>query len=111
MDDDIERARSRFHRGVIAGVTAVCEDLVGAAQQLAPVDEGTLRGSGDVDIAVTDDAVIGTVSFNTIYAARQHEELDWRHPKGGQAKYLEGPLLDRLPRYEAIIAASARKAM
>lgn len=31
------------------------------------------------------------ISFNTPYAIRQHEELDYDHPRGGKAKYLEDP--------------------
>ena len=31
------------------------------------------------------------ISFNTPYARRQHEELDYDHPRGGKAKYLEDP--------------------
>ena len=31
------------------------------------------------------------ISFNTPYARRQHEELDYEHPRGGKAKYLEDP--------------------
>ena len=31
------------------------------------------------------------ISYNTPYARRQHEELDWEHPLGGKAKYLEDP--------------------
>jgi hypothetical protein len=31
------------------------------------------------------------ISFNTPYAKRQHEELGYNHPLGGNAKFLEGP--------------------
>jgi hypothetical protein len=31
------------------------------------------------------------ISFNTPYARRQHEELGYNHPLGGNAKFLEGP--------------------
>ena len=31
------------------------------------------------------------ISFSTPYSRRQHEELDWEHPVGGKAKYLEDP--------------------
>jgi hypothetical protein len=36
--------------------------------------------------------VVAVVSFTEVYAARQHEELDWEHPLGGKAKYLEDPV-------------------
>jgi hypothetical protein len=33
------------------------------------------------------------------YAHRQHEELSYHHPRGGQAKYLEAPLMDHFRDY------------
>lgn len=37
------------------------------------------------------DHLIGQVEVDQVYAHRQHEELTWKHPDGGQAKYLEQP--------------------
>lgn len=34
------------------------------------------------------------VVVDQVYAHYQHEHLDFRHPRGGRAKYLEGPLYD-----------------
>ena len=41
----------------------------------------------------------GKVEVSQIYAQRQHEELSWAHPRGGQALYLSQPLLENYPRY------------
>ena len=35
-----------------------------------------------------------TVTVDQVYAKYQHESLDFRHPRGGRAKYLEGPLFE-----------------
>jgi hypothetical protein len=108
------------------------EDWLGEAQRRAPVEEGTLRGSGELGYVINDRLIEGPnaytaarslvtqlarrgelktiavqVAFNTIYAARQHEELSWDHPLGGQAKYAESVLLERGPRY----VAAAQRAM
>jgi hypothetical protein len=40
------------------------------------------------------------------YAQRQHEELEWSHPRGGQAKYLESPLFANYSELMRIIASS-----
>jgi hypothetical protein len=85
--------------------------LQGEAQRLAPIEEGTLRASAHHEVVETPVGVEVTVSFDTVYAARQHEELGWAHPRGGQAKYLEQPLKDNLHRYEATLAAAVRKAL
>lgn len=53
------------------------------------VGEGTLEGSVVVD---------------QVYAKFQHERMDLRHPNGGQAKYLSGPLLENYRDYVGRLA-------
>jgi len=40
-----------------------------------------------------------TVTVDQVYAHYQHERMELRHPRGGQAKYLERPLLDHYREY------------
>jgi hypothetical protein len=87
------------------------EDLLGRAQRDAPIEEGTLRASGDVRVVTGRGAGVAVVSFNTPYAAKQHEELEYEHPRGGRAKYLEANLKAMAPAYRARIAAAFRKAL
>lgn len=108
-------------------------DLMSQAIQRAPVEEGTLRGSSaahfdGVRIAASDypvgakgepatplsggdvsGSLKGTVTFNTLYAAAQHERTDYVHPKGGEAKYLERPLEENRARYFARLVAALRR--
>lgn len=42
---------------------------------------------------VGDGNLTGRVVFNQVYAQRQHEALHYRHPAGGQAKYLYNALM------------------
>jgi hypothetical protein len=87
------------------------EDLLGKSQRLAPVEEGTLRGSGELDVHETADGAEAVVSFNTVYAARQHEETEWEHPKGGQAKYLEQPLRESAGTYQRLAELELRRVL
>lgn len=41
----------------------------------------------------------GTVVVDQIYAQVQHEELTFNHPRGGQALYLQAPLMENYPHY------------
>lgn len=90
------------------GLRHAAEHLRGVSQQATPVDEGTLRASAAV--TVLDGGTRVAVSYNTPYAARQHEELGWRHPRGGRAKYLEGPAHEEEATMRAIIATEVRRA-
>lgn len=40
-----------------------------------------------------------TVEVDQPYAQDQHETLYYRHPRGGRAKYLEGPLFENYPQW------------
>lgn len=109
----------------------VALDLQGKAQMLAPVMTGDLRGSafavvgkvmaaepladsdpksirGDIPKAENLEAIVG---FSEPYALRQHEETGYRHPKGGQAKYLETPYKQNRDRYVKYIQEEIRKAV
>jgi len=57
------------------------------------------------------DAVMGEVGFNTPYALVQHERLDFNHPKGGKAKYLEDNLKEQADRYQDNLADHLRGAL
>lgn len=70
------------------GLQLALEHLLGEAKKIVPLDKGPLDRSG----RVTRDGLNGAVTFNTIYAVVQHENLTFRHAPGRRAKYLEGPM-------------------
>lgn len=82
-------------------------DLKGKAMRRAPVKKGFLRRSA---FSASDDRSL-TVGFTEVYATRQHEETTWKHPKGGQAKYLEKPLEESLDSYIRVIEQAVAEAM
>lgn len=91
-----------------AALNYAAEMLRGWAVEAAPIRDGPLRASAQVTPAGPGQAV-AYVSFDTVYAWRQHEELGWNHPRGGGAKYLEGPLISRQGELLAAIAARLGK--
>lgn len=135
-DEDTRELRRAVARGAMRSLRIIGDDLHGTSQDRAPLDEGTLRASGEVvfiinglrhegagafeaalrhavGLAAAGDlrSMNVEVSYNTIYAARQHEELDWKHPRGGQAKYLESVIHERGARWGAVISAEQRRAL
>lgn len=98
--------------GIQAGETVAArlagEYILGEARRTVPIEEGTLERSGVVD--GTDDHHIA-VRFNTPYAARQHEELTYRHDPGRRAKYLELAVEENKPKIQAIVAEQLRRAV
>lgn len=131
---DIRHLRVDLAVGALRGLAVAAEDLLGKAVQRAPLEEGTLRASAAIAYIVDGKRFEGSaalpaaealvrvtaarttivnieaeVSFNTVYAARQHEETQWQHPLAGEAKYLERPALENAGRYRQVILLSAAK--
>lgn len=97
-----QRTKDAARHGTELGL----EHVLGEANKLVPLDEGTLERSGKVTMG---DGPSGTISYDTVYAVRQHEELSYRHLPGRQAKYLEQPMNTEAPVVMAIIAATMRQ--
>lgn len=70
-------------------------DLKGKAVKLAPIKTSDLRKSAYTAM----ENYAGEVGFAEVYALRQHEELGYEHPKGGQAKFLEQPYKENIDTY------------
>lgn len=60
-------------------------EVLKRARELSPSDTGESDKSGFVAI---DDLTV-QVGFTSFVSLLQHENLDFQHPQGGQAKFLE----------------------
>lgn len=81
-------------------------DLQRRAVRRAPVDTGNLRGSGSSRVERRGLTITGIVGFAAEYAVEQHERLDYNHPRGGEAKFLERPYLENKQRYIDYVQAA-----
>lgn len=122
--DRLDDLRERRARGAMRALKMSGEDLIARSVPRAPIDEGILRasaaltfivngrryeGAGAYELAVRHavslarrgelQSVSVEVSFNTVYAAAQHQGDHFNHPKGGEARYLERPLLEGTAKY------------
>lgn len=91
------------------GLFLAAEHVLSASKKIVPHREGTLADSGATD--VDEGSLTASISYDTPYAARQHEELDWRHDAGRQAKYLEQPLSTEAQAVVDIIGGEIRKVL
>lgn len=94
--------------------------ILAAAIPLTPIEFGTLRSSGKVTPPEISGlgAITVTIGFGGAakdYAVVQHEHLEFNHPIGGQAKYLEEPAVARAqgmgPRLGAAVEAALGAAL
>jgi hypothetical protein len=97
--------RAAAARGLYLGA----EHVLGKSNEVVPLDEAELQRSGTASVDLP--SLTAMVSYDTPYAARQHEELTWRHAPGRTAKYLENSLNSARPEVTALIAAELRRAL
>lgn len=88
------------------GMKAIVTDIQQVAADRAPIDTGTLRGSAFNEVATEGDEIIGSVHFPEKYAARQHEHVEYQHPQGGEAKYLEKTMIEKADQVKAQLGAA-----
>ena len=84
-------------------------DLQGRSGEEAPIDKGDLRGNVAIDDSQLEIKNMIRVGYSLPYAMRQHEELNYSHPRGGNAKFLENPFRSNIKRYERFIASAVNQ--
>lgn len=88
------------------------EHVMDGAQAILPEEDGTLGRSGTVTTEDAGGVATTAVAFDTPYAVRQHERLDYHHEPGESAKYLETPFVEASDGAAAALAADEmRKAL
>ncbi len=107
LDWNGDEVEARITAGSVAGLTLAAEHLLQVSRTEVPIDEATLERSGVA--SVDEDDLVAAVSYDTPYAVRQHEEMDYRHSGGRKAKYLEDPFHDEADTMLALIAAAVRR--
>ncbi|MFE7782038.1 hypothetical protein [Streptomyces nigrescens] len=113
-----QSARLRWNGGAIVGGTRAgavrglrisAEHVLAESRKRVPIEEATLERSGTATL--DEPSLKAAIAYDTPYAVRQHEELNYRHDAGRTAKYLEGPLAEQADTVRAIIAAQLRRAL
>lgn len=122
VTENIQDAIDKIKHGSVKGLAKALLFVGTESQQRAPVETGDLRGSLEIDIDSTkiaegkkgggirivgeapETGTVGTVSYNTPYAANQHEHVEYDHPLGGEAKFLEKVLNSEQDRILRLIA-------
>lgn len=107
VDIDLGPAMDTIRNGGEHGVRLAVEHLLTEANKSVPHDEGTLERSGQAST----DGTRGAVSYDTPYAARQHEDMALHHDGKGRAKWLEVTMGQEAKTVGKIIATAVRSAV
>lgn len=128
LKTNLRNAGQRKREAGIKATRRAAERLLELSKPLVPVDTTTLKESGKVvqgkgkaEFSVVYSATVKDRYDNTgkdisnvkgpdfNYAWIQHEATWFRHPNGGQAKYLEQPFEENKQRYLGSIASAMRR--
>lgn len=90
-------------RRIMDGENAAAERLLALSSARAPLEVGTLIGSGTVEPASSPEEGAAVV-YDTPYAARLHEHPEYNFQGGRQGKYVEDPALEHRGELGEIIA-------
>lgn len=97
--DDADRA---MRVGAARGLLRAAEYVLSDSRLVVPLEDAILSRSGATSVDST--TLTASVSYDTPYAVRQHEDTTLRHDQGRTAKYLERPLLATRSEQARIIA-------
>lgn len=105
--------RGQMRAGTVKGLTLSAEHVLTVSEPRVPLDEGTLKRSGQTDVDAG--ALRAAISYGSPgaedYVLVQHEDVTLHHPSGGEAKFLESALLESAGEVGEIIAAQIRRAL
>jgi hypothetical protein len=100
---------SKQENVTVESMREITADIHEGAAARAPVETGTLRGTAYDEVETQDTQVIGSVHFPEPYAATQHEHVEYDHPLGGEAKYLEKEMLEKAEKIRDQLGAELSK--
>jgi hypothetical protein len=121
MFDKIRAGNERVKHAALKAVDQFGEAVLTASAPLVPVGggshsprdpaPGTLLASAFSEPAkVEGDTITKRIGYNTVYAAVQHEDLEFGHDQG-QALYLKQPLDEMRDKFAPFVAEKVKPAM
>lgn len=111
-----DEAISRIREGAARGLTRAAKALLAESQARVPVDSGDLRKSGATHDA-TPAELVARVTYNAHsedgfpYGIVQHENLSFKHPHGGEAKFLERPAIEMEHQLMGVVAQEIKRSV
>jgi hypothetical protein len=88
--------------GILAKVRANVEDalaegaqvILDRSNEVVPKESGDLAASGSVNKGAAGTKAVA-IRYSSVYARYIHENMEFKHPTGGSAKFLEMAMLEK----------------
>ena len=88
---------AKIHATAANALTEIASDLLREANRTIPIDTHAMEQSGLADVDRTE--LRATVSYDTDYSVRQHEDTMLNHLPGRRARWLELTAREQEARY------------
>ena len=88
-------------------VKQVADEVLRLSQFEVPHDTGALQNSGHTESGGNMEEIVG---YNKVYAARLHENPQYRFQKGRKGKYLEDPIKNNMQVFQKYLSDAMRGA-
>ena len=89
IDWDGRHINDQMRQELVRALADGAEYILQESNKIAPLDEGTLTRSGNIDMGLQENKPAATVFYDTPYAARLHEHPEYNFQNGREGKYLE----------------------
>lgn len=98
-DDGLMQGLERFLKSALnkkdQALRDIGSEVLRLSQREVPHDTGLLQNSASVEDG-TDEVIVG---YNKVYAARLHENPQYRFKNGRKGKYLEDPIKNNVKQF------------
>jgi hypothetical protein len=104
--------KAALRDGAQDGLMDLGRDVLHEAQRLVP--KGDPATDPDPSVSLADSGIVVPVNggvvidFQTAYAAKQHEDLRLKHPRGGNARFLEVAIASKTGALERVVGQAVR---
>lgn len=85
-----------FKNATRKAIQDIANEVLRLSQMEVPHDTGFLQSTGHKEDTGTDEEPEAIVGYNTVYAARLHENPQYNFQGGRKGKYLEDPIKNNL---------------
>ncbi|XAO35621.1 hypothetical protein SEA_FIRECASTLE_14 [Microbacterium phage FireCastle] len=87
QEDNIDAVKAQVLAAILEGLYMAGEHILNVSNNQAPIEDGDLIRSGVVTSSSAAEKTVA-VSYDTPYAAIQHEDMSLKHDPGRNAKFL-----------------------
>jgi len=89
----VKNLNKRMKQVIDGAVADIATEVLRLSQREVPHDLGSLQNTGHTEKYAEFDHIVG---YNKVYAARLHENPQYRFQKGRKGKYLEDPIKNNI---------------